>query len=131
MEDINKRISIVVEYSKLTKTAFAKRINVSQGLISQICNGLTKPSDRTISDICEKFSINEDWLRYGTGPMNRPVNRNKEIENFMNEVLHMESEDFRRRFISALTRLSEDEWELLESMTLKLSEETEKGQDES
>jgi transcriptional regulator with XRE-family HTH domain len=66
------RISLVVDKSGLTKTAFAKRINVSQGLISQICAGTTNPSDRTISDICREFRVNEKWLRTGEGPMYLP-----------------------------------------------------------
>ena len=61
--------------------------------------------------------------------MSKPINRNIEIENFMNSILRTESEDFRRRLISVLTRLNEDEWELLEAMALKLAEETEKGQE--
>ena len=27
------------------------------------------PSDRTISDICREFNVNEDWLRTGNGYM--------------------------------------------------------------
>lgn len=124
MENISLRISFIVKESKLTKSDFAKKINVSQSHVSRLCKGETQPSDRTISDICKEFNFNEEWLRYGKGCMKKPVNRNKEIENFMDEVLHMESEDFRRRLVNVLTRLDEKEWELLESMALKLADET-------
>lgn len=124
MSEINSRIRLIVESSGLTKTAFAKRINVSQGLVSQICNGITNPSDRTINDICKEFSINENWLRYGKGIMKKPTSRDEEIERFMNSILGSEEEDFRRRLINVLCRLDEKEWELLESMALKLADET-------
>lgn len=124
MENISLRISFIVKESGLTKSDFAKKINVSQSHVSRLCKGETQPSDRTISDICKEFNFNEDWLRFGKGPMKKPVNRDREIESFMNEVLHMESEDFRRRLINVLCRLDEKEWELLESMALKLADET-------
>ena len=52
MKTINERINYVVSQSKLTKTAFAKRVNISQAMVSMLCSGATAPSDRTISDIC-------------------------------------------------------------------------------
>lgn len=115
MEDINKRISMVVEHSKLTKTAFAKRINVSQGLISQICNGVTKPSDRTISDICEKFAINEDWLRTGEGPMKRSTSREEEIEAMVTNAMNGNS-NLTKAVVQALCNRTEKELAALEAL---------------
>ena len=66
------RIGLVVDKSGLTKTAFAKRINISQPFLSQLCSGYSNPSDRTISDICREFRVNEKWLRTGEGPMYLP-----------------------------------------------------------
>lgn len=67
------RIAKIIELSGLTKTAFAKKINVSQGLISQICSGTTNPSERTIADICRVFGVREKWLREGDEPMYEPA----------------------------------------------------------
>ena len=69
MSTINERIAEVVNMSGLRKTAFAEKINVSQSLISLICSGKTGVSDRTISDICRVFGVNEIWLRTGDGEM--------------------------------------------------------------
>ena len=69
---MKNRISQIVECSGLTKTEFAKRINVSQGLVSQMCSGTTKPSDRTISDICRVFNVNRRYLELGEEPMFLP-----------------------------------------------------------
>ena len=56
-----------VKDSKLTKTAFAEKINVSQSFISRLVSGEKVPSDRTIADICREFNISELWLRTGEG----------------------------------------------------------------
>lgn len=128
MSTLYDRIKEVRKSEKLTQQKFADRLGLKQNTIATYEMGKTEPSDRTISDICREFSISEKWLRTGEGEMKSATSRNTEIENFMNSILRSESEDFRRRLISVLTRLGEDEWELLESMALKLAEETEKGQ---
>lgn len=125
---MNSRIKLIRTSNDLTQQEFADRLGTPRSNIAGYERGARNPSDGAISAMCKEFDINEDWLRHGKGPMRKPVNRDQEIESFMNSILHMESENFRRRLISALTRLNEDEWGLLESMALKLAEETEKGQ---
>lgn len=122
------RIKQIRKSNNLTQQEFAHRLGVSRSGVASYETGEREPISAVISLICREFNINEDWLRYGKGPMNRPVNRDNEIESFMNEILHMESENFRRRLINVLRQLNEDEWGLLESMALKLAEEVEKGQ---
>lgn len=69
MNEINDRISAIVSATGLTKTAFAKQLNVTQQYISNLCLGKKTPSDRTITDICREFNVNEAWLRTGEGEM--------------------------------------------------------------
>lgn len=72
MVNISDRISQVVKESGLTKTAFAKRINISQPYLSQLCGGGYTPSDRTLADISREFNIPLKWLKDGEGPMKLP-----------------------------------------------------------
>ena len=69
---MNSRISLVVTESGLTKTAFGKKIGLSQSMISMLCNGSAKPSDRTLADISRKFNVPLKWLKDGEGPMRLP-----------------------------------------------------------
>lgn len=69
MDSINKRIAEVVAISRCTKTDFAKHINLTQSMVSKLCSGAALPSERTISDICRVYGINEVWLRSGNGEM--------------------------------------------------------------
>ena len=72
MVNISDRISQVVKESGLTKTAFAKKINISQPYLSQLCGGGYTPSDRTIADISREFHVRREWLETGEGPMRLP-----------------------------------------------------------
>lgn len=87
METISARISLVIKESGLTKTAFAKKINISQPHISKIALGESVPSDRTIADICREFNVNEDWLRTGRGDPYIQLSRDEELAQFFGEVM--------------------------------------------
>lgn len=48
--------------------------------------------------------------------MFREISRDEEIAAFVNDVLREESDDFKRRFISALSHLDADGWAGLEQL---------------
>lgn len=68
MGSINERIGLVLKELNMTKTEVAKKLRVSQQYISKLTVTGT-PSDILIDDICEKFNIDENWLRSGEGEM--------------------------------------------------------------
>ena len=122
---MKNRICLVVQNSKLTKTAFAKRINVSQGLVSQMCSGLTNPSDRTIADICREFRINEMWLRTGEGEMEIADSQRDKLQNFFADVLAT-APDERSAFVAALDDLPAEFWPLVAELARKYAENLKK-----
>lgn len=110
---MHERINALIKALGINQTKFAERINVSRSFVSQMCIGVKTPADRTISDICREFDVNEKWLRTGEGEMFIQKSREEEIAAFMGDVLKGDP-DFRRRFISVLARMTVDEWALLE-----------------
>ena len=72
MKYMNKRLIEIRKDQHLTQAEFAEKINLTQSAIGNYENGRRIMSDRTIADVCRVFNLNEDWLRYGTGPMYRP-----------------------------------------------------------
>lgn len=117
---MNERIKEIRKYYKLTQTDFANKLGLSQNFITQLETGSKKPSDRTISDICRIFSINETWLRSGEGEMKLELTKNQEIAQFLNEVMAEDDEDFKKNFIEALASLSDNEWQAFASITRKI-----------
>lgn len=66
---MNTRIKELRKILNLTQEEFSLKIGLSRNFIAQLETGAKKPSDRTISDICREFSVNEEWLRTGEGDM--------------------------------------------------------------
>lgn len=125
---MGERIRQVRKAFKLKQAEFAEKIGVKPNTITSYETGLRMPSDRTIYDICREFGVNELWLRTGEGEMFRAKTRDVEIAEYVGKVLSG-SDEFQRRFIALLTRLTTDEWRLIESIALKLAEEVKKGTD--
>ena len=122
METINNRVSRLIVELGVTKTAFANKLKVSQAFVSKMCSGDSGLSDRTIQDICDKFHVNEEWLRNGDGEIFQERSREDEIASFMGDLLDG-PDNFKKRLIAVLANLEEDDWELLEEMALTLAEE--------
>lgn len=125
---MNNRIKEVRTKLKITQQEFADRIGCSRSGLANYEVGRNAPINPVIAAICREFNVSEEWLRTGKGEMFTPVNRNKEIESFMDTIMKSESADFRRRLVSVLSKLDPAEWKLLESMALKLAAEAEAEQ---
>ena len=111
------------------KSKFARKLNVTPAYISKLCKDKENiPSDRTIADICREFNVNEDWLRTGRGDPYIQLSRDEELAQFFGKVMKGEDPDFRRRLLSVMSRLTTDEWALLERMAWKLVDELQQEQ---
>ena len=93
---------------------FGKSLGVTKAAISNIENGTRGLTDQMFLSICRVYNVNEEWLRSGAGEMFVPMTRDEQIEEFFGDVLRDEEDDFRRRLISVLAKLTPDEWSLLE-----------------
>ena len=106
----------------LTQTKFGERIGVKGNTITTYENGTRTPSDAVVLAICREFSVSEEWLRTGRGDMFIKKTESEELSEFFGDLLKDEP-GFRHRLISALSRLTLDEWKVLE----KLAKETVEG----
>jgi transcriptional regulator with XRE-family HTH domain len=116
------RISKIIKNEQLTQSAFAKRINVSQGLVSQMCNGTAAPTDRTISDICREFGVNRIWLETGEGEPYTRLTVEEELAEIFGKVL-AGSPDVKSRMIKAFARLPDEAYPIVADLVERMAAE--------
>lgn len=120
MDGLSDRIKYLIDVLGIKRTTFADRLNVSQPFVSQLCSGISRPSDRTISDICREFNVSETWLRTGEGEMFRPLDRREEMARFWEEVSGAPLDDIRVRLVDVLSRLTKEDWDFIEGRAREL-----------
>lgn len=106
MEAINERFNIVLKKSGLSQEAFAKAIKRGRGEIANIVYGKTEPKNNVIEAVCEKFNVNETWLRTGVGEMDVPLSRDAQLAKIFAAV--QVSDDERARLVKAFASLPEE-----------------------
>lgn len=122
---MNKRIAFVRKKKQYTQDEFADRLSLTKNFISLIETGKRDPSDRTINDICEKFDVNETWLRTGKGEMSTieavaEEDVESDIAKLTVTLLTEPADSFKQRFVSLLAHMTDEEWVVLENMIGKL-----------
>jgi len=106
---------------KYTQKEFSDILGLSENFIWQIEKGERIPSDRTISDICREFGVNEVWLRTGEGEPFQEESREEQILRAATQTVRS-SNEFRKQVAFLLAQLSESDWEVLGNIYKKLDE---------
>lgn len=115
---MNERIKEVrlAQSPKMSQDAFGAKIGITGAAVSRIESGDRNVTDQVITAIIREFSVSEEWLRTGRGEMFIKKTESEELSEFFRDLLKDEP-DFRNRLISALSRLTLDEWKVLEKLT--------------
>ena len=122
---MKNRIALVRKNAGLSQQEMAERLGLSRNFISLMENGNRIPSDRTISDMCRIFDIQEDWLRYGLEPMQAAKSREEEIAELVGNALQGSSE-FKKAVIKMICSRSDKELEVLHEALLDVYEKIKK-----
>ena len=122
---MGERIKELRKSLKMTQQEFADRLNIQRGSIASYETGRISPSNATISLICKELNVSEDWLRNGNGDMFIPMTRDEEIASFIGGVQADVDDTFKKRFISALAKLSTEEWKAIEHLMENMISERE------
>ncbi|MDQ0092081.1 transcriptional regulator with XRE-family HTH domain [Paenibacillus anaericanus] len=62
METIGDKVKAIRLQHELNQIAFADKIGISQGRLSEIEQGKTKPSAETLKELRKKFNVDLNWL---------------------------------------------------------------------
>lgn len=108
METINDRIAWCIKDAGIKKAEFARRLNLSQPFVSELCSGKNNPSDRTIADICREFNISEVWLRTGEGDPHIQRDEDAEWQEVLAQIT-VSDDDLIKRIIKTYWFMDEKE----------------------
>ena len=120
---LGERIKKVRKELDLTQRDFGAQIGTTQNAIASYEIGRREPSAAAVNNICKTFNVDEHWLRTGEGEMFAQRSRDDELTAFMDELLAEEAPDFRRRLVTALSRLKPEQWDALEAVALSLMDD--------
>ena len=105
-----------------TQQAFADKLNISRSQLSYYESGTVTIPDRSVKDICDKFGINEEWLRHGIGEMFKPEPEIDELAYLMGMFISNNSEDeIRTKIIKAMLSLDDDGWKFIEGLVERIA----------
>lgn len=110
---MNERIKNLRKTLGFTQQEFAERIGVKRNTIAQYEIGRNEPIDSVVNLICKEYNVNEDWLRNGTGEMFIQLDEDEQISSFFHDLLQEEKGSFKRQFVTALSHLDDNGWNLL------------------
>lgn len=84
---IGNRIKELRKSLNLTQADFGMKIGLKPTAIGQMENGLRSVTERSIILLCEKYNVNEIWLRTGEGEMFQEILPEDEIASAVSNVL--------------------------------------------
>lgn len=110
------------DFLHLTQDEFSKKLNISRANVANIESGRVSITERTIQDICRIFSINEDWLHFGHGDIERPpMGKGNELVELIADLVQTD-DDFSKQFIIEYLKLSDDEKEVIKKIMRNVKE---------
>ena len=124
---MNERIKQIRTESGLNQTDFAKRISVSRSAVCKMESGENSPSEQTIKLICREFSVNENWLRNGVGEMFLKRTKHDEISEMLGKIQRDNENHFKKRFVTALSKLDDKDWDSLEKLVDEIVNQKKEG----
>lgn len=120
---MNTRIRKIREELGDSREKFGAKIGLSGDVINNLERGRIEIKEDRIKLICSTFDVSETWLKTGEGEMHPGKTRNQKIAEFANKVMALPDSDFQKRFVFALTKLEERQWEVIAEIIDTISKE--------
>lgn len=120
---MKERIKELRKSLGITQQEFANKLGLKRNTIATYEIGKAVPSDRVVSDLCNKYNVNEEWLRTGKGEKFVALNRTQQIAKLTADLFKGEKDSFKERLLFALSKLDESDWKVLERIANDLIKE--------
>ena len=119
---VNQRMKAVRKALKMKQEAFGEHLGVSYAAVSMTERGINNVSEQNIRAMVREFHVSETWLRTGEGEMFSSVLPRDDVAAFFGDIMKDE-DDFRLRFISALAKLTPEEWNFIKTKIIEIAGE--------
>ena len=106
---MNERLKELRKALNLTQQAFADAIGVKRNTVATYEIGRNEPIDAVIKLICDRFRVNEIWLRTGEGEMFVELSEDDELQQLIDKSMRDESGEFKRRLAAAIMKLTPEQ----------------------
>ena len=106
---MKERLKELRTYEKLTQQGFSDKLGIQRSTYSKYELGTNEPTDAVINLICDRFHVNETWLRTGKGKMHVELSRDDELQQLIDESMGDVSGEFKRRLAAAVMRLTPEQ----------------------
>lgn len=119
------RIKAVRQAVGATQEKFCEKIGIGRSALSQIESGRTNASNQTRTNICKEYQVKEEWLLTGEGEMFIRQDKTALLGHFFGEVTADVDNSLRKRLITALAKLDEDDWVAIAKIVEKMTKDPE------
>lgn len=124
---MKERIKKLRKDLNMSQDTFAKKLSLTKNYISLVENGSRNLSEQSLKLLCSMFNVNEEWLRTGIGEQYIEKSKDEYITEMLADVLKSnDKNNFKYRFISALSKLDDKGWDGLEELLNLMSKDKEK-----
>lgn len=113
------RIKKIRKKESLTQQKFADRLGLKRQTIATYETGRSEPMDNIIVSICREFNINEDWIRYGKGPMYKEIE--DKLSTYLGEIA-IGNDDFIKEIIEIYMELDQTSKDALKKICKKAAD---------
>lgn len=121
--ELHERLKSVRKELGLTQEALAKSLGIPKRTYIAYEYGENPIPDRLIVSISAVHGVNEDWLRTGDGEMFTPMTPDEEFGELIGGLLADEPESFRRKLVTNICKLSDDQIEAVRQFMWTLFDE--------
>lgn len=116
---MNERLKQIRLENRMSQEEFGRKIGIeSRAHISALEKGNRNITDRIVNDVCREFNINEDWLRYGTGPMCKEIE--DKLSSYLGEIA-IGNDDFIKEIIEIYMELDQTSKDTLKKISKEMA----------
>lgn len=114
----------------LNQSDFGNKIGLGQAGVSALEKGIRGITDRNIQLICEKFNVNEEWLRNGEGEMFLDVSEEDEFMKAATE-LRISGDEGIMQAVIEYWKMSPEQREIIKNFIINIGDAYKKDQKRS